>query len=294
MPRVPVIIVTGYLGAGKTTLLRHILDNADKRYAIVMNEFGEVGIDGKIIAGKAVDMVELSGGCVCCSISGEFEAAMKEILQKARPDVVVLETTGVAEPDAIALSLEGMQDVRLEAVVCVVDADGLLRFPSLGLTGRAQIEMADIILLNKKDLVDDKYLKALETKINSINSSSSIVRTVKCAVPLELLFPERRLGRQPIPHEHTELTDIESFVWKSEKRLSREKFTVFADTIPAVVLRAKGFVMFESGAFLFNYVPARWDAEEWPNAECTELVFIGRNLGGTKDLICDKLKECEI
>jgi G3E family GTPase len=294
MPRIPVIIVTGYLGAGKTTLLRHILTTADRRYAVVMNEFGEVGIDGKVIKGKAVDMVELAGGCVCCSISGEFEAALKEILAKAKPDAIILETTGVAEPDAIALSLEEMKEVKLDSVLCIVDADGLLRFPSLGLTGRAQIEMADLILLNKADLVDEKKLKVLEEQLKAVNPSSSIIRTVRCEMPLELLFPEQRLGRQPIKHNHTEVAEIESFVWTSEKKLDKEKFEGFSSDLPSAVLRAKGFVKFEEGGFLWNYVPGRWDLEEWPAAERTELVFIGKELAGSKALITDKLKECEL
>ena len=294
MPRIPVIIITGYLGTGKTTLLRHILANADRRYAVVMNEFGEVAIDGKVIAGKAVDMVELAGGCVCCSISGEFEAAIKEILEKAKPEAILLETTGVAEPDAIAISLEGVPEVKLEAVVCITDADGLLRFPSLGLTGRSQIEMADLLLLNKVDLVDKEKIAEIEKMLHDINPKAPIVRTQRCEIPLELLFPERRLGRKPIPHEHTEVAEIESFVWTSEKPLAKEKFEDVVEAMPAAILRAKGFVKFKEGPFLFNFLPGRWDLEPWPEAARTELVFIGKELSGTKDMLSDKLKDCEV
>src|SRR3989344_9260016 len=97
----PIIILTGYLGAGKTTLLQRLLDETDKRLAVIMNEFGELSVDGTIIKGKDVDIVELSGGCVCCSMTGEFEAAVREIIAKAAPDLIVIETTGVAEPDAL-------------------------------------------------------------------------------------------------------------------------------------------------------------------------------------------------
>ena len=97
--KTPITVISGYLGAGKTTLLRSIIKNLDKKFAILMNEFGEVGIDAQIIKGKNVDVQELSGGCVCCSLTGEFEFAIKEIIQKYNPEIIIVETTGVGECD---------------------------------------------------------------------------------------------------------------------------------------------------------------------------------------------------
>src|SRR3989304_9553565 len=104
--RTPITLITGYLGAGKTTLLRNILDNADRKIAVLMNEFGKIAIDSQVIKGKNIDMVELRGGCVCCSLTGEFEAAIKEIIEKTKPDAIVVETTGVAEPDAVVIDIQ--------------------------------------------------------------------------------------------------------------------------------------------------------------------------------------------
>src|SRR3989344_1563710 len=119
--KIPMTIITGYLGSGKTTLLTHILETADRRIAVIMNEFGEVAIDSEIIRGKNVDMIELAGGCVCCSITGEFEYAVKEILEKTCPDHIIVETTGVAEPDAIIIDIdENIAGVRLDAVITIV------------------------------------------------------------------------------------------------------------------------------------------------------------------------------
>src|SRR3989344_6869427 len=151
MAKIPITVVTGYLGAGKTTLLRRLLGHATAagiRLAIVMNEFGEIGIDGAVLKGKAVDLVELAGGCVCCSMTGEFEAALAELAEKARPDHIVVETTGVAEPDAIVVDLQSLEGFRLDVVVTVADADSLNRFPTIGHTGQVQLEMADLVLLN--------------------------------------------------------------------------------------------------------------------------------------------------
>src|SRR5918994_5693504 len=125
--RTPLTIITGPLGSGKTTLLRHIVATVPQRLAILMNEFGEIAIDSKIVEGKNVQMAELGGGCVCCALIGEFEAAIEEILATIAPDLIVVETTGVAEPDALLVDIqEHLTAVRLDGVVTVADADGLV------------------------------------------------------------------------------------------------------------------------------------------------------------------------
>src|SRR5213595_3406288 len=104
--RTPITLVTGPLGSGKTTLLRHILAARPAKIAIVMNEFGEIGIDSRILEGKSVRIAELDGGCVCCSLLGEFEAAVNEIIQRAEPEIIVVETTGLAEPEALVFNIQ--------------------------------------------------------------------------------------------------------------------------------------------------------------------------------------------
>src|SRR6266446_4072225 len=127
--RTPITLITGPLGSGKTTLLRHILATKAAKIAIVMNEFGEIAIDTKVIEGKNVRIAELGGGCVCCSLLGEFEAAVKEIIEKIDPDIIVVETTGVAEPEALAFNIqEALPQCRTDGIVSVADADGLVRF----------------------------------------------------------------------------------------------------------------------------------------------------------------------
>src|SRR5687768_16537479 len=118
--RTPLTVITGPLGSGKTTLLRHIIASARQRLAILMNEFGEIAIDSKIVAGNAIRLAELGGGCVCCSLLGEFEAAVREIIDTVGPDLIVVETTGVAEPDAVILDVqENLTSVRLDGVITV-------------------------------------------------------------------------------------------------------------------------------------------------------------------------------
>src|SRR6266700_319558 len=275
--RTPITLVTGPLGSGKTTLLRHILATKPAKMAIVMNEFGEIAIDTKIIEGKNVRIAELGGGCVCCSLLGEFEAAVNEIIQRVEPEIIVVETTGLAEPEALVFNIqEALPQCRLDGVVSVIDADMLVRFPELGHTTRLQIEGADILLLNKIDLVQATQIEPLETKLREINP--------------ELLFgigQEKKIARP----EHQHQLEFESFTFSSDKIFSRDCFEAFADSLPANVLRAKGFIRFPDGAQLFNFVAGRWDLEPFETSE-TELVFIGRKITALKSAIVPALNEC--
>src|SRR5947209_5659712 len=181
--RTPITLVTGPLGSGKTTLLRHILATKPAKMAIVMNEFGEIAIDTKIIEGKNVRIAELGGGCVGCSWLGEFEAAVNEIIQRVEPEIIVVETTGLAEPEALVFNIqEALPQCRLDGVISVIDADMLVRFPELGHTTRLQIQGADILLLNKVDLVEPAQIEPLETKLHKVTPTAAIVRTDHCRV----------------------------------------------------------------------------------------------------------------
>ena len=290
-PRTPITLITGPLGSGKTTLLRHILAIHPAKIAIVMNEFGEIAIDTKVIEGKNVRIAELGGGCVCCSLLGEFEAAIGEIIQKVTPDIIVVETTGLAEPEALVFNIqEALPQCRLDAVISVIDADMLVRFPALGHTTRLQIEGADILLLNKIDLVEPAQIEPLEMRLHEINPTAAIVRTDRCRVDPELLFGtgrERKVTRRK--HQHP--LEFESFTFSSDKIFSLDCFERFADSLPASVLRAKGFVCFPDGAHLFNFVAGRWELEPF-DANRTELVFIGKNIAAEKDTILRALNRC--
>jgi G3E family GTPase len=291
IPRAPITLVTGPFGSGKTTLLRHILATRPAKIAIVMNEFGEIAIDTKVVEGKNVRIAELGGGCVCCSLIGEFEAAVNEIIQRVEPEIIIVETTGLAEPEALVFNIqEALPQCRLDDVVSVIDADMLVRFPELGHTTRLQIEGADILLLNKIDLIKSEQIERLETKLRELNSTATIVRTERCRVDPELLFG---IGREKkvAPPEHKHQPEFESFTFTSDKNFSRDCFERFADSLPANVHRAKGFVRFSEGAQLFNFVAGRWDLEPFESA-MTQLVFIGKDIAAQKSAILRTLDEC--
>ncbi len=309
--KTPVTVITGYLGAGKTSLLRNLLAYAQRqkmRLAIVMNEFGQVGIDGKLVKGKNIELVELSGGCVCCSMSGEFEAALKELMKKASPDHIVIETTGVAEPDSIVVDLGNIPGVFLDAVVTVADGDSLARFPTLGNTGRMQLEMADLILLNKADLVKKQELAQVKRGIIELNSRAAIVECVRCQVAPEMVLgvggaaekkPKSHSGKE---HDHSQ---NEFFSLDAPKANARKEFESFVKTLPSQIYRAKGFVKLIEGKkgsakektqgkpklFLWNYVAGRSELEAWQGKEKAQLVFIGLNALKVKKYVSAKFLE---
>jgi G3E family GTPase len=286
-------LITGPLGSGKTTLLRHILASYPAKIAIVMNEFGEIAIDTKVIEGKNVRIAELGGGCVCCSLLGEFEAAVNEIIEKVSPEVIVVETTGLAEPEALAFNIqEALPQCRLDGVVSVVDADMLVRFPELGHTTRLQIEAADILLLNKIDVIDAAEIGAVEKKLRGINPTAAIVRVERCQIDPELLFGIGREKKVARP-EHKHQPEFQSFTFTSGKIFLRDCFERFAGSLPATVLRAKGFVRFVDMTQLFNFVAGRWDLEPF-DADRTELVFIGKKIAAEKSRILRALDECTV
>jgi G3E family GTPase len=258
-----------------------------------MNEFGEIAIDKKVIEGKNVRIAELGGGCVCCSLLGEFEAAVNEIIEKIAPERIVVETTGLAEPEALVFNIqEALPRCRPDGVVSVVDADMLIRFPELGHTTRLQIEGADILLLNKIDLVEPEQIEPLETKLRQINPTAAIVRTERCRIDPELLFGIGR-DRKIAPPEHRHQPEFESFAFISVKIFSRDCFERFANGLPASVIRAKGFILFADRAQLFNFVAGRWELEPF-ESDRTELVFIGRNIAAKKTAIVRALGECAV
>ncbi len=290
-PRTPLTLVTGPLGSGKTTLLRHILASVPARLAILMNEFGEIAIDSKIISGKNIRIAELGGGCVCCSLSGEFEAAVNEILDTVHPDRIVVETTGVAEPEALIFDIEEtLPRTRLDGVVTVADADAFLLFPQWGHTTRLQIEAADLLLLNKADLVAPEDLERVEQRLRSYNEHADILRTERCRVDTDLLFGISR-ERDIRPSRHQHQPEFESFAYRTEAVLNRARFEDLLEDLRGVY-RAKGFVRFAQGPFLFNFVAGRWELEPFHAGE-TILVFIGRNVRSLESDLVQRIKDCE-
>ena len=188
--QIPVTVLTGYLGTGKTTLLNRILtENHGKRYAVIVNEFGEIGIDNDLIVESDEEVFEMNNGCVCCTVRGDLIRLVEGLVKRPGGfDGILVETTGLADPVPVAQTFFMDDDVRarakLDAVVTVADAKHLTESLADSPEAQEQIGFADVILLNKTDLVSADELAAVERSIRAMNPHALIHRTERCAIPL--------------------------------------------------------------------------------------------------------------
>ncbi|WP_304190958.1 GTP-binding protein, partial [Phenylobacterium aquaticum] len=192
--KTPVTVLTGYLGAGKTTLLNRILsEDHGKRYAVIVNEFGEVGIDNELIVGADEEVFEMNNGCVCCTVRGDLIRVLSGLMKrKGGFDAIIVETTGLADPGPVAQTFFVDDDVRaktrLDSVTTVVDAMHLPLRLSDSKEAVEQVAFADQIVLNKTDLVTEAQLRDVEARIRRLNPLAPIHRAVRSNVPLELIL----------------------------------------------------------------------------------------------------------
>jgi len=189
--KIPVTVLTGYLGAGKTTLLNRILSEPHgRKYAVIVNEFGEIGIDNELVVGADEEAFEMNNGCICCTVRGDLIRIIETLMKrKGRFDAIIVETTGLADPAPVAQTFFVDQDVgakaRLDAVVTVADAKWLSARLKDAPEAKNQIAFADVILLNKTDLVSPAELQAVEARIRGINPYATLHKTQNCAIALD-------------------------------------------------------------------------------------------------------------
>ncbi|MFN7106961.1 MAG: CobW family GTP-binding protein [Brevundimonas sp.] len=193
--KIPVTVLTGYLGAGKTTLLNRILtEDHGKRYAVIVNEFGEIGIDNDLVVGADEDVFEMNNGCVCCTVRGDLIRVVAGLMKRQRPgkpafDAIIVETTGLADPGPVAQTFFVDEDVKaktqLDSVTTLVDAKHVMARLDDSKEAREQVAFADRIILNKVDLATPEELDAVEARLRSLNPLAPIVRAERSNVPLD-------------------------------------------------------------------------------------------------------------
>jgi G3E family GTPase len=194
MDKIPVTVLTGYLGAGKTTLLNRILtEQHGKKYAVIVNEFGEIGIDNDLVVGADEEVFEMNNGCICCTVRGDLIRILEGLMKRrGKFDAIIVETTGLADPAPVAQTFfvdqEVQETARLDAVVTVADAKWLSARLKDAPEAKNQIAFADVIVLNKTDLVDAAELREVEARIRAINPYAKLHKTQRCAVPLEAVL----------------------------------------------------------------------------------------------------------
>ncbi|MBI1244394.1 MAG: GTP-binding protein [Alphaproteobacteria bacterium] len=202
--QIPVTVLTGYLGAGKTTLLNRILsENHGRKYAVIINEFGEVGIDNEIVVGTDEEIFEMNNGCICCTVRGDLIRTIGGLMKRAgKLDGIIVETTGLADPAPVAQTFftddEVRAKTRLDAVVTLVDAKHFPLRLEDSREAEDQVAFADVILLNKTDLVSPEELKKVEARIRQINPYAAIHRTAKSAIDIAKVLDKGAFDLQRI------------------------------------------------------------------------------------------------
>jgi G3E family GTPase len=303
----PVTVLTGYLGAGKTTLLNRILtEDHGKRYAVIVNEFGEAGIDNDLVVDTDEEIFEMNNGCICCTVRGDLIRIIEGLMKrKGKFDAILIETTGLADPAPVAQTFFMDDDVRaktrLDAIVTVVDAKHLAMRLEDSPEAEDQVAFADVILLNKVDLVSPEELKQVHREIRAINPYARVIETERCGVDISEVLNRGAFDLQRIlsvepdflsgdHHHHDE--NVTSVSLKAGD-LDAQKFMTWINIVTqeqgANILRLKGILSFadDPDRYVVQGVHMLIEGDhqrEWRDGETREsrLVFIGRDLDFAK------------
>jgi len=306
----PVTILSGFLGSGKTTLLNQILKSANGlRIAVMINDFGDINIDKDLVVGQSGDVLELSGGCMCCTIREDLLTSAKDLLASERTfDYLIVETSGLAEPGSVAqtfLTPRLEESFRLDAVVTVVDSANIETWLEQNPTASEQIRCADLLVMNKLDLVTSVDVDRIKPRIAEINGDVRTLPSINGAVPIELLLDIEAYQKVDVTSKHAHQDDrnnsehhhhhghaphdhVQSVSFADDIELDYDKFDRFVQNLPDAVYRAKGTVAIHglNRRVIFHRVGGRnvldqgepWEGEQ----RSCRAVLLGKEFDGDK------------
>lgn len=326
-----VILFSGFLGAGKTTLLKRVLswDEDLSGTVVLVNEFGDVGIDGSLLQGSGSEVIELTSGCICCSLSNDLKQSLEGIWKRFSPRRILIESSGLADPTAIIPVLEETvlrEKMEIKKVVTVLDVDCWEAREVFGPLFYNQLDAAHLVLLNKVDLLEKDQIPLFLKEIHEFVPGIQIVPTIRCNVDPETLWMEARpktaFGLKPIhffremkmdgdgkifnPHEqehskdgsgahgrpHVDASNYTTFSFHESRPLDEIRFGRFVSELPWELFRMKGPVCFQDRNVLVNFVGGKAEWFPWEGEVETRLAFIGWNVSGEDTL--KKLRDCVV
>ena len=302
-----VIILAGFLGSGKTTLLKKILswETDLSGTVVVVNEFGDVGIDGALLKDSGSDVVELTSGCICCTLTADLRQSLVRIYTQFEPERILIEASGVADPTSIAtvLTESGLRDsMVLKKIITVLDGDFWEAREAFGPLFYNQLEMADLILLNKVDLLSPDQIPQFLREIHQEIPDSQVVPTIHCQVDPQTLWEDRMLrfvGLKPLDFYQTgrgrksiDASSYVTFSFEAATPLEEVCFERFMERLPLEMFRVKGPVRFPDRTVMVNFVGGKMETLPWDDTSDTQLAFIGWEING--DQILSRLKQCVV
>lgn len=303
--KIPVTIVSGFLGAGKTTLVNHLLAQGEElNIGVIVNEFGEVGVDGELILADENALIEIRNGCICCTVRTDLVSAVKELLAKSNLELdrLIVETSGLADPAPVLQTFladaELLSKVELESVISVVDAVNMRRQLNDEIA-REQIAFADLVVLNKSELVNSKDLELIEQDLRRINPTAKIIQTSNSVAPVEVLIGALRFSLPAIldiepgllgeEHDHEHDQSVSSCAAEVDSPIDSTIFNRWVNQLVQAhgekLMRMKGILNIagEARQFHFHSVHMLLDnkpGKRWPEGDQrkSRMVFIGKNL----------------
>jgi G3E family GTPase len=310
------LLLTGFLGAGKTTLLKRMLSwEADLSETVVLvNEFGDIGIDGALLKDSGSDVIELTSGCICCTLSADLHRSLTHIWNRFRPRRILIEASGVADPKSIAPVLKApgiSQYLNHKKTVTVLDTDFWEAREAFGPLFYNQLEMANLILLNKVDLVKQEKISQFLNEIHEVIPGCQVIPTIHCGIDPESFWavatPKTSQLKpirffQPIPsnrhsdssdhhHSHQKLdnhsvkaTSYVTFSFQDPNIVDETRFKKFIDNLPWEVFRIKGPVRFTDRVVMLNFVGGKSEWTPWKGQSQTQLAFIGWDINSEEIL----------